>query len=827
MIWPFSASEPPQDLINKLADSDQNIRQSAFAHLVDHDAPETDSLILASLSEAVTSQRNLLIPLVELSGKRGIDSAADKLSEILDDDDTAVRIAAVQALLKIATQSSLEILIPLLCDADLSIRRDVRNGIARFFGEKAMGALVRAVPEDHNSTLYFEIVSLFDDLGLFELIHEQFQHPDPEVKRFHFETLVKFHRPDFVPLYLELADESDTSVRRRLREALSEYTPDELMPAFRDKLLENVDTGILQLTDDVLIKRFAEARRFLLDLSMKMPAGEGREMLLSRLLKRLDPALFEPALRLFDSDSARERAMTADALAALADSVENMIQTGGEDRKSSFETLVATWHQSLNSKITGNDRISPEMMRLFFHLAMSEPEMLRPVLSRLLSNNFTDTVRALSEWSFEDVSSLIRTALQDDPSLASLLLSGQSKQPSSLLLRVLLKNSGVLDPADRTTFFRKQMGSRSFSIKLAELLEDEDPEIRASALEFMGESGGDQLAKIVETRFRDTAPIVRLTAVRIAQKSRHPRILSILEEAVIDPSPKVAAEALRGLKQVLSPERLAPYLTRLVHSPDEELRTFALQEVAKMTQKKYLDNFNNLSPEVRKLAGTALLKLDTNFIEHLIIELKSLDPDLRLRAARIMENIKVGNKGREALLGAMKDPSRKVRAAVIKTLGVIGDRELLGNLIEFFNDPDERVRANAIEAIASVGDSRALQLLLPFLEDANNRIRANAALAVWQIGKVNVVPVLQKMLSLREPLMRASSLWTLGEIKQETSLPIILAYLRDKEEIVRLNAVRAATKISPASIKPFMPFLRKDSSEEIRKIITEVSYKVL
>ncbi|MBP7634466.1 HEAT repeat domain-containing protein, partial [Candidatus Ozemobacteraceae bacterium] len=318
MIWPFSASEPPQALLSKLADPDQNVRKSAFARLEEHDAPETDSLVLSAMSDAIVGSRDLLIPLVELSGKRGIEGAVDKLATILEDDDNAVRVAAVQALLKIATQSSLDVLIPLLSDADLTIRRDVRNGIARFYGEKAMGALVRAVPMDHNSTLYFEIVSLFEDLGLFELVHEQFRHPDPDVKRFHFETLVKFHRPDFVPLYLEMAEDTDPSIRRRLREALSEYTPDELMPAFKDKLMESVETGILQLTDDILIKRFAEARRFLLDLALKMPSGEGREMLLARLLKRLDPALFELALRLFDTDSVRARAMTADALAALA-----------------------------------------------------------------------------------------------------------------------------------------------------------------------------------------------------------------------------------------------------------------------------------------------------------------------------------------------------------------------------------------------------------------------------------------------------------------------------------------------------------------------------
>jgi len=827
MIWPFSASEAPQDLIRKLADPDQSVRQSAFKYLAEHEAPETDVRILESLKGAIDGHRDLLIPLIELAGKRGIEDAVSKLANLLDEDETAVRIATVQALLKIPTQASLEKLIPLLSDADLTIRRDVRDGIARVFGDKSMGALVRAVPEDHNTTLYFEIVSLFEDLNLFELLHEQFYHPDPEVRRFHFETLVRFHRPDFVPLYLEMADESDPSIRRRLRDALSEYTPDELLPAFREKLLENIDSGLLQLTDDILIKRFAEARRNLLDFAVSMPPAEGREMLISRLLKRLDPVLFEPAMRLLDSESGRIRSMTSDALVMLADTVRDKAKNPNEERRSSFETMLETWRQSLFARINGDDRLHPEILRLFFHLAMNDSSLISPVLTRLLSNCFADTVKALSDWSFDDVSALIRNALKDDPSIGALLLSGQNKQPSSFLVRVLLKNANVLDHADRAAFFRKQMGFRSFTVKLSELLADEDPEIRASALEFMGESGGDQLAKTVETAFRDTAPIVRLTAVRLAQKSRHPKIIAMLEDAIADPAPEIAAEALRGLKQLLPPERLAPYLTRLVHSPDEELRNFALQEVAKMTQKRYLENFNNLSPEVRKLAGGALLKLDTNFIEQLIVELKSLDPDLRLRAARIMENIQIGKRGREALLGAMKDPSRKVRAAVIKTLGIIGDRELLGNLIEFINDPDDRVRANAIEAIASVGDSRALQLLLPFLEDSNNRIRANAALAVWQIGKVNVIPVLQKMLSAHDPLMRASSLWALGEIKQPNSLPIVLAHIRDKEEVVRLNSVKSAFKIAPASLKPFIPYLRKDPSAEIRKIVTDLSYKVL
>ncbi|HOY68925.1 MAG TPA: HEAT repeat domain-containing protein [Candidatus Ozemobacteraceae bacterium] len=827
MIWPFSAPKAPQELLLNLSDPDPAVRKSAYAQLEEHEDPATNPLVHDALREAIDGNTELLLPLIGLTGRRGIEDAVDDLAGLLEEGDTGVRIAATQALLRIPTQHSLEQLIPLLTDTDLTIRRDVREGIARVFGEKAMGALVRAVPEDHNSTLYFEIVSLFEDLGLFELLHEQFHHPDPEVRRFHFDTLVRFHRPDFVPLYLEMADEPDAIIRRRLRDALSEYTPDELLPAFREKLLEPFELGLLQLTDDILIRRFPEARKALLDLALAMPSGDGRELLVSRLLKRLDPVLFEPALKLLDADSSRIRSMTADALTALADSVLSKASHHGEERGSSLEAMGESWRRVLYSRITGDETIRPELLGVFFHIARSDPGMLRPVLGKLLSNAFADTVKALSAWPFSDVSDLIRAAMKDDPSIGALLLSGQSKLPSPFLLRVLLKNASVLDPADRSAFFRKQMGSRTFAARLTELLEDEDHDVRAAALEFAGEAGGEQLSKIVEARMRDTAPAVRLAAVRIAQKSRHPRVLALLEESIADPAPEVAAEALRGLKLLLPPERLAPHLTRLVHSPDEELRSFALQEVARMTQKRYLDNFASLSPEVRKLAGAALLKLDASFIEQLIGELKSLDPELRLRAARIMENIQVGNRGREALLGAMKDPSRKVRAAVIKTLGIIGDRELLGNLIEFFNDPDDRVRANAIEAIASVGDSRALQLLLPFLEDTNNRIRANAAIAVWQIGKVNVVPVLQKMLAARDRLMRSSGLWALGEIRQPNSLPIILAHIRDTDEMVRLNAVRAAVKLSPAALKPFLPTLRKDASPEIRKIVTELSYKVL
>ncbi len=828
MIWPFRSARPPAELLADLESPDPDIRRKAFAALADLDDPQADAEILARLRALGDAPRETLLALLDLVGRRGIEEGIPLLKNLLQDEDNEVRMAALRALNRIPSQSSLDAIVPLLADPDLTIRKEVREAIIRLYGDDALGALLRAVPADHTSPLYFEISSLLEDMDLFARMVENFAIPDLEVRKFHFHNMVKFHRPEFVPLYLELADGAGAALLGKIRDALLDYSPDDLIPPVQRLLQGNPSKAVIQLIDEVLFSRTMEFKEDLFRLAAGLPRPELRIQFLSRLTRKLDPFLFLPCLDLLDDPVARVRALVHEALLSIHRSTLGRLADPNEDKKPLLTKLLEDWRQRIVTLVAQGSfqNGGTELTRLFFAMAEADHSLVRPVFTRLLTDQFGEALAGISTWPFGDQFSLIHDAVKQDPSVAALLLSGIGRNPAHHYLRLLFKLLQTIPAGDREVF-KRNFEARLKGIRLAEFLEDPDPDVRIALIDILIDIGADMLPGVLEKALKDLSPQVRLKAVQTSLKIRHPRIARILEDATGDPDPEVALLAVRSLREGLPPDRFTALLTRLAHSPVDEIRTYVLQEIAKVTKQRYIANFKTLPPEVRKLAGSAILKLDASFVDQLIGELKSLDPDSRLRAAMIMENLQVGGKGREALLSAMRDPSRKVRAAVVKTLGVIGDRTLLTQLIEFFNDPDERVRANTIEAISGFGDARATQILLPFLEDPNNRIRANAALGVWQIGKVNVLPVVQKMLKHSDPLMKASGLWVLGEIRQEAHLTLIVPFVRDPHTLVRLNALKATAKINPEALKPLLNSLRLDTSPEIRQFLTEFSYKVI
>jgi HEAT repeat protein len=828
MMWPFKSWRPPQELLSCLEDSDPEVSREAFNELALHPDQETDVVILATLQTLKDPPVQLLRYLIELIGKRGIEAGVPALKKFTHTDDPDLRIAVLRALIKVPIQASLDAIIPALADEDLTIRREVRVAISGVFGDRAMGALMRCVPEDTESSLYFEIVSLFEEMGFFEKLIENFRHPDIEVRKFHLTGMVKFHYPDFIPLYLDALDLDEKGLHEKIRHALLGYSMEELLPSVLEHIPENPSRKLFIIIEEILINRFPESREKLIPKALLIDKTDLRLEFVERLLRKPDTLAFVPALALLEDPAPQIRSFAADSLIKLIGSVKFRLSDQEEVNRDYLRNQFFAWGREVAErlqKVSQNDVFVP-MAKVFLHLAQDRSQLLLPLLPKLLTQQFNLTVKHLGTWGSDAMESLLSEILKHDRSIGGTLVSGVMQDSSPDLVKVIMKNLEFFDKKD-VQLFRKTFNAKLLTGKYPNFYDDPDPLVRCAALELMMENGNDSYARRVEEKCHDPDPVVRQKALEIAQKTRHPKTADFLEEACFDPSPIVALEALKAVKKVMVPERFAVILTRAVNNPNEEIKTHALREIAKVTQKRYLENFNSLPPSVRKLAGSAILKLDASFIDHIIGDLRSLDPASRLRAAMIMENLQVGEKAKEALLAGIKDPSKKVRAAIVKTLGIMGDKTLMTNLIECFNDPDERVRANAIEAISAIGDDRAVKMLLPFLDDSNNRIRANAALAVWQIGKVNILPVLTNMIATRETLMKASALWVLGEIRSEVYLSMIIPFIGDREEIVRANAVKALAKIKPEVLKPYLPNLRKDSSQEIKKIVADLSYKLI
>ena len=827
-MWPFKSWRSPGELIIDLESQDSDTRKKAFNELIEHEDRGTDQVVLSLLNSLQEGKTDLLLPLIDIIGRRGIEDGVETLGKYLKDENPEIKLAALRALNKIPSQKSLDLILPFLADEDFSVRRETRDAIVKIYGEKAMGALIRGVSETRNSPLYFEIVSLFEEMVFFDKLIENFQHPDEEVRKFQLNNLLKFHYPDFIPLYLEMIELGDRGIFEKVKTALMDYSPDELIPPFKDYLQDSPSKPFLDLIDEIIISRFPEVKEEILRMGSAISKTEIRIEFFDRVLKKLDTLSFQAAFNLIDDPSPHVRNLIADALIRLLQSVKFRLSDPMEQNKvflkkelDKWVTLVCTRAQ----KETNQDILAP-VAKVLLSLGNEKPSSLIPVLSKLLSQQFSLTIKNLAAMDSKTLESILAEAIKQDKNVALMLISGVAQNLSPDLIRIILKNLATLQKSD-LQHFRRTLSSRNFAGKIPAFFDDPDPQVRASALELIGEMGGEGFINKIEEKCHDPAPEVRLKALQVLQTVRHPKVSQLLEEFCSDPASAVALQALQDLKKIVQEDRYSKILSRAVNSPAEEIRTYALKEIAKISQVKYLANFNSLPPQVRKLAGSALLKLDSTFVDHLIGELRSLDPESRLRAALIMENLQVGGKGKDALLAGMKDPSKKVRAAIVKTLGVLGDKTLMGNLIEFFNDPDERVRANAIEAISGIGDESAIKLLIPFLEDQNNRIRANAALALWHIGKVNIIPVISKMLTKGDSLMKASSLWVLGEIKSEIYISMIIPLLNDREEIVRLNALKAIMKIKPEILKPILPNLRKDPSKEIKRLVTDLSYKLI
>lgn len=831
MIWPFTNSKKdPELLLRALESKDSKTREAAFHDLIEHPAPETEQLVLAALESFASASKDFILPLIDVAGKRRIREALPIFKALLKGTDSQLRESALQALIAISTQESLDIMVSCLHDTDPGIRQKVQVAISEDFGKEALGALIRALPDDRNSPLYFEIVALMEDLDLFSVIKDNFSHPDIKVKDFYFDTLAKFNRPDFIPLYFEFYSKASQNRKEKIVDIFMEYSPQELLPYFTEKLRSNNYDGLFELCDRTLINRFNQAKEEILRFIISLQDNRYRLKVLPGIIKQLDPYCFTAGLELFNDSTAEIRNLSLNSLTAIVKTTYERMNDKNEPNKIALAALYDGWEKQILAAMRDrelHDEQRKLIRRLFYSLCQNRHALIRPFVRELFQKNFHETYFFLKSWEFDEQFNLFEWLIANDASFGSLLLTAIQGNVEDSLWRIVFKlMASISDPEDREAF-KRNLVSRNRGISIEKFLKDTDPAIRQAAIEFASECKINGIIELLKTASKDPAPSVRMTALKCLGQQHFPQMQGLLIESLHDPDESVALYAIEQLQQIIEPAKLAPLLIRFINSNSDKLRSFALEQIAHLTKARYKANFNNLKPEIRKLAAKVIQKIDNNFSEQIVADLSSLDPQTRLQAALLLENIQLDDKGKGALVAAMKDPSKLVRAAVVKTLGVIGDSNMIKNLISFFNDPDPRVRANTVEAIASLGDREVIQILLPYLEDGNNRIRANAIVGIRKIGNFNVMPVLQKMLSNKDVNMKASGLWAIGEINDVNYLNFVYPFFNDKNELLRFNAIKAVSRINPQILAQYLPVLRKDSSPQIRKLVSELSYKVI
>lgn len=159
----------------------------------------------------------------------------------------------------------------------------------------------------------------------------------------------------------------------------------------------------------------------------------------------------------------------------------------------------------------------------------------------------------------------------------------------------------------------------------------------------------------------------------------------------------------------------------LLHSSNPVVRLAAASEIARLAAPTGMRG---------RLASLLQGSVDERVIEALIQRLADPAPEVRVRAARALGNLK-SRQAIPRLQETLKDEVLEVRREAASSLGKILDPRAIPALASALDDPD--LRLTVIWALGNIGDGEAVPLLLPLVESRDRYVRYSAMQALKKL----------------------------------------------------------------------------------------------
>ncbi len=563
-------------------------------------------------------------------------------------------------------------------------------------------------------------------------------------------------------------------------------------------ILEHAVDGLLRLGDD-------EAHQRILERFHALPPGLQERVLseAKRFVKRI------PELAKRPEESLRATAVRFAAVAAdldLAQLAAQLLVGSAESRRAAgayFEVLARRLApgkpdrallSALQSALASHEKHREKaVLRCLLELGPEAQEALLAILAGPGGERRADLVEVLKSQDTDGVAALVlRLARSRDAGsrqAARDACAGKSGKFGRAVLAHLCR---------LPTHERGLLASRTLELPWWGSLRPELPFLKPEEIERLysfvdeGEVQPEELSAALSDLFDWGGPQVRLHVVRRAVRGKRPESLPLLARALKEEQDAVQCMAIDALSEMGPPE-LPRLLVPLINSPYAEVRHKVSRALSRQSFGRFLKRFDSLDPATRELAGRAISKIDESMVDRLADELQSMDSTRRLKALQVLEIVGKEKEVEKHLYDLFRDQDRKIRATVIKTIGLLGTVESMKILLQALSDPDRRIRANAIEAFEDIGNPRFCEILLPFLNDPDNRVRGNACKALWLLGRRDDVNrALDAMLGAGDELMRLSGVWAVIEIEHPETAEILGELARDDpSEKVRAKALEA------------------------------------
>ncbi len=171
----------------------------------------------------------------------------------------------------------------------------------------------------------------------------------------------------------------------------------------------------------------------------------------------------------------------------------------------------------------------------------------------------------------------------------------------------------------------------------------------------------------------------------------------------------------------------------------------------------------------------------------------------------------------------------RIRAAVISTLPVTGDKAFVKKIIKALKDADPDVRVASVWALVNFEEYKSLQQALDMLRDPVERVRQEVARAIGINGSVKMINGLKKILIDENEVaaVKNAAIYGLGASPLKESIDILIEKLEqvvdpaEQKEVTRALAGKTNLKEARRLVEHF-----KDADPHMRETITAVFKKM-
>lgn len=423
----------------------------------------------------------------------------------------------------------------------------------------------------------------------------------------------------------------------------------------------------------------------------------------------------------------------------------------------------------------------------------------------------------------------VRTAFRENLRLSGAREHGLSEgELAARYARIISQGQTVGDRARAVTALKALGASEHRLILLNALRTDPSPEVRALAVEALSsELRFEEVVKGLVEALRDPAIIVQRRSAAALAEAADPRHNEALLKAFLLQDPELDEALVETLARANGGRLLLGFLDTLMGHSEASILSGGARVLGRLQD-----------PRGMKLLASWL---------------RGPESTLRASAARALGYVATLD-AREALLGAVADPTPSVRVAVAGALGMLGGDTISG-LTQLCSDPSVSVRLAVAEIVATGRSSHLLELARQLAQDPDVLVRSAALLAVLASadseGPASFValvsgqpeevkrelcrthsdhPALVHTRRLvcedRRPQVRAAGLHALALLMDRTLEPLMSGFTDPSPE-VRIAAIESASRLDLPEVREAFDALLRDPDPKVRDAVRRGKMSVL